>query len=168
MLECEAGYVLGRQASLYDDGVRALPFHGCECRVNLVQSAHGHNRSDFDSGDLTAMLYLTEDLLPGWIGSIAQCCNALYRRQHVTEQLDAFAMQLRAHQRHSGDVPAGARKARYETGTDGIRGYDDDWDLLCRLLCCERTGRVNGDDDIDLERDELCGKPRKKIEFARR
>src|SRR5262245_63003774 len=56
--------------------------------------------------------------------------------------------------RQAGDIAAWSRQTCDQAGGDRVPQYDDDWDDRCRLLCRDRRTST-GENDIDLEPDEL-------------
>jgi hypothetical protein len=85
----EIGDSLGKEDGLDDDGIRSLSPHGREGRLDLVKSSD-HRRSDFNIGGPTSELDLLQDGLRERIDRVGQDRNAAQRRQHISEQFDAF------------------------------------------------------------------------------
>src|SRR5207253_552568 len=122
---------------------------------------------DRRSGCCTAELDLLEEGFDKGIGRIGENGDAARRRQHVADELDAFAGQFRGDARNSGDVAARPRKAGDEPGADWIsRVRHDDGDFVRGLLCRLSGGGEPGDDDVDLETDQLGGQLRKPVELS--
>jgi hypothetical protein len=90
-----------------------------------------------------------------WIGGVAEGGDAADPWKRTAEEFEAFAMQLRCHQRDAGDVTARASQARNQTQTYRVACHNDDRNLTPRPLHGKRAGRVKRHDDIDLERDKL-------------
>jgi len=59
------------------------------------------------------------------------------------------------YQRHSGDVSTWASEARHEPGSDWITRNYHYRHFICRLLRCDRTGRIKRHDDVDFSRDQF-------------
>src|SRR6516165_7624575 len=77
-------------------------------------------------------------------------------RDHLAQEFETLAGNIRCLTRQPGDVAARARETRDDAGADRIaRGREHDRDRRCRLLCCEGSPSVLGNDDIDLEPNEL-------------
>src|SRR5438876_10218871 len=72
------------------------------------------------------------------------------------EELEALGGQLRAEERQARDVPAGPREAGHESVAEGItHGRRDDRDGGGRLLCGAGRGGAPGNDEVDLETDQI-------------
>ena len=78
-----------RQTGLNDDGIGPVLLHRCEGGLELT--AADPNRVDGGSGGFATKLYLFEEGFGEGIGCIGQSGHAARPRQHIADQLHAFA-----------------------------------------------------------------------------
>ena len=83
---------------MYDNGTGSFLFHGRECRINLVGSAHHHRWGNFNARVSACKPDLLLNLFPEWILGVEQNGDAAHGWEHVAEQFDTFPVQLRCHQ----------------------------------------------------------------------
>ncbi|HZD29814.1 MAG TPA: hypothetical protein VE251_14125 [Xanthobacteraceae bacterium] len=146
----------------------AILVHRGESGIQLLIAADPDG-VDRRSGGCSAKLDLFEEGFDKGIGCIGETGDAARRRQHVADELDAFAGEFRADARNSGDVAARPRKAGDESRGDRIsRVRHDDGDFVRGLLCRLSGGREPRDDDVDLETDQLGGQFGKPAELSLR
>jgi hypothetical protein len=63
-----------------------------------------------------------------------------------------------------GDVPAGTRKVRHDSRSDGIPyEAEDDWNARGRLLGRQGGRRTHRDHHVNLEANQLCGQLRQAL-----
>ena len=90
MLQSQFGNALARQAGLNDDGIGLVFLHRCEGGLQLLTAADP-NGADCGSGGFAAKLYLFEEGFGEGIGCIGQSSHPARPRQHIADQLHAFA-----------------------------------------------------------------------------
>ena len=98
---------------------------------------------------------LFEERLRKGIGRIGQGRHAAGRREHLPDQFDTFAGQVRDSRRDSGDVTARPGQAVDQPSRDEISRGRHDRDFARRLLCRACGRREVGHDHIDFEPHEL-------------
>src|SRR5262249_38696483 len=82
--------------------------------------------------------------------------NVAASRDDLAQVFEALAGNIGHLTRQPGDVAARARKTGDDAAADRIaRRREHDRNRRCRLLCCEGSRSVVGDDDIDLEPNKL-------------
>lgn len=155
------------QAALHDQGARARSCNRCKGRRNLVRTPDRHG-FDLDAGRLAGELNILEKYIHERIAGIPQRRDFSHRGQHVPEQLDAFAVRFRRHQRDAGHVPARTGQACDHACFDQIGDDRDDRNLTSSLLHRMGAGCVESDDDIGFFRDEFRRQPGKPFEPALR
>jgi hypothetical protein len=142
---------------LNDDSIRPLFLHFSKSRFELLGAAN-HFRIDRRPGGYAAKPDLFEKRLGERIGRIGQCHYAMRRRQHLSNQLYAFAGQFRGHAGHAGDVAARPVEALNKSGFDRIsRKRHDDWNIVRRPLRSLCGRRELGHDQINMEPHQLRG-----------
>jgi hypothetical protein len=76
----------------------------------------------------------------------------------LAQKLETLGSGIGLLERQSGDVAAGSRRARNEAAADRVSHPGEHDGCHARRLLCRRDRRVSvGDDDIDVEADELIG-----------
>src|SRR6516165_1235136 len=74
----------------------------------------------------------------------------------IAQNFESLASKIGLLVRQAGDVATRSRQIRDQAGANRVPQYEDDRNDRCRLLCCD--GCVStGDNDINLEQDELGG-----------
>jgi hypothetical protein len=82
--------------------------------------------------------------------------QAAENRDYLAQKFEALASNIALLDRQAGDVVTRSRQIRDEPGGDRVSyGCEHDWNDRCRLLCRDYRPDRMGDDDIDLEPDEL-------------
>jgi hypothetical protein len=166
MLQRQLGGAFARQAGLNDDGIRPVFFHRGESGLELVTAADP-DRVDRRSGGFAAKLDLFEERFGEGIGRVGESGHAAHRRQHVADQLHAFAGQFGGNASQPSDISARPRKARDQPRTDGIsRLSHDDRDFPRRSPRRQGSGREPRDDNVNLKSDQLRGQFGKPVDLA--
>ena len=82
--------------------------------------------------------------------------NARYGGKRLLEQLQPLGGKLRAKERHSGNVPTRPSEAGHEPISDWVaHDRHHDGDSGGRLLCSAGRGGIAGDNEVEIEIDEL-------------
>jgi hypothetical protein len=101
---------------------------------------HRHDGGDLDACASRGKLDLLKEQFHEGIPGIAERGDTAHRGKHVTEHLDTFAVRLRSHQRHPGDVAARAIEACYEAASTGLAAMATMG--MSRVACC--AARAHG------------------------
>ena len=128
------------------------------------------NKDRFDRGSdsVAGPLDLLEKRLRERIGSVGERRDPSRRRQDFTDQLDAFARQLRTDASQPSDISARPGKALYKAGFDRIADQRHDNRYIARRLPCGARGRREpGNDDISLESDQFRRQIGERVRPAR-
>src|SRR4029079_5506847 len=92
--------------------------------------------------------------------------NAARARKYLPDQLETFPRKLRRRRRQPCDISAWPGQATYESRSNRIAGWcHDDRDFRCRTLCRLHSRSFRGDDNIDLEINELRSQRRQTIQL---
>ena len=157
---------LARQRRLHDDRLGPLALDLGERRLELLGRANVGD-TDGDAGGARGEINLLQERLAERIAGIGQRRDAPHRRHNLADDLDALAGKLGGRRRQSGDVAAGTREARHQSGAERIAGRRHDNRNLrrCALRRVHRW-RLGGDDDVDLLPDQFRGEVRQCIQPA--
>ena len=93
--------------------------------------------------------------------------NARYGGKRLLEQLQPLGGELRAKERHSGNVAARLSEAGHEPISDRVaHDRHHDGDSGRRLLCSAGRGGIAGDDEVEIETNELLRQLCKSLDVS--